>query len=77
MSPANGQLGLHKIVQTFKPLFEDAHLRFYGHNIKYELPSSQKLRHRHQPISLFDTVLASYLLSSHSRQHSLEGLTLD
>ena len=74
--PANGQLGLHKIVQTFKPLFEDAHLRFYGHNIKYDY---QVLKNYDIAIAnlSFDTVLASYLLSSHSRQHSLEGLTLD
>ncbi len=74
--PTNGKLGLAQVISACKPLFEDPQIGFYGHNIKYDY---QVLRNHGITIAniCFDTVLASYLLSSHSRQHTLEGLVLE
>ncbi len=74
--PCNGSLGSEKVISSFKPLFENPKLGFYGHNVKYDyhilLNSGIKIAN----IS-FDTLLASYLLNSHSRQHSLDQLSLE
>lgn len=74
--PANGNLGLKNIIADLKNLFESKGICFYGHNIKYDL-----LVLENEGIHLshigFDTMLASYLLHSHSRQHSLDHLMLE
>ncbi len=74
--PVNGHLGLEKVIQTLKPLFENPRIGFYGHNVKYDLHvlSLYGIRAVH---ICFDTILASYLLNSHSRQHSLDTLALE
>lgn len=73
--PANGKLGLEVILKGVKPLFENPKICFYGHNIKHDY---QVLQNSSITIATicFDTILASYLLNSHSRQHSLEYLAL-
>jgi DNA polymerase-1 len=73
--PANGKLGLEYILKGLKPLFENPHIGFYGHNVKFDY---QVLQNDNIAISTicFDTILASYLLNSHSRQHSLDHLAL-
>lgn len=74
--PLNGQLGSEKVLAALKSLFENPKIGFYGHNVKYDyhilLNHGIKLAH----IS-FDTILASYLLNSHQRQHSLDTLSLE
>ncbi len=74
--PVNGKLGLQKVLNTLKPLFENPHIGFYGHNLKYDY---HVLTNYDIPIAnlCFDTILASYILNSHSRQHSLDYLTLE
>ena len=74
--PTNGQLGVERVLEVLKPLFEDPNRHFFGHNVKFDY---QVLRNYDITIATisFDTVLASYLLSSHSRQHTLDGLTLE
>ena len=37
--PANGALGLKRVLEGLKPLFENPNIGFYGHNVKYTLPS--------------------------------------
>lgn len=73
--PANGELGLEKVLKHLKPLFENPSIRFFGHNFKYDY---QVLGNYgiHIPTIGFDTILASYLLYSHGRQHSLDYLSL-
>lgn len=74
--PANGQLGLQKVLEAIKPLIEHQHIAFYGHNIKYDY--HVLLNHGIRIANIcFDTILASYLLNSHSRQHSLDYLALE
>lgn len=74
--PVNGHLGLKSVIKALKPLFEDSKIGFYGHNLKYDyhvlLNHGIKIAH-----ICFDTILASYLLNSHGRQHSLDRLSLD
>lgn len=74
--PINGKLGLQAVSQALQPLLADPSIGFYGHNIKYDL---QVLTSAGLPIAnvCFDTLLASYVLNSHRRQHSLEDLSLE
>jgi DNA polymerase-1 len=74
--PVNGKLGLEKVVQKLKPLFENPHIGFYGHNIKYDYHILLNYGIQIATIS-FDTILASYVLTSHLRQHSLDHLALE
>jgi DNA polymerase-1 len=74
--PVNGQLGLTKVVTALKPVFENPHIGFFGHNLKYDYHVLENVGIHIAKIS-FDTMLASYLLNSHSRQHSLDHLALE
>lgn len=74
--PLNGKMDKKEVLSLLKPFFENPSFAFYGHNIKYDFHVFLN-----EGITLanigFDTILASYLLNSHSRQHSLDQLTLD
>lgn len=73
--PVNGRLGKDKVLQTLRPLFEDSQTGFFAHNSKYDLHilANEGIRVAHLA---FDTLLASYILNSHSRRHSLDELAL-
>lgn len=74
--PTNGHLGLQKVLKALKGIFENPQIQFFGHNIKYDI---HLLGHHGITIAnvAFDSMLASYLLNSHSRQHTLDHLMLD
>lgn len=74
--PLNGNLGKKKVLEKIKPLLTNPKIGFYGHNIKYDY---HVLANEGIKIAniCFDTILASFLLNSHNRQHSLDVLTLD
>lgn len=74
--PVNGQLGLATVIRNLKPLFENPHVGFFGHHVKYDYHVLANHDIHIASIS-FDTILASYLLNSHSRQHSLDYLSLE
>lgn len=74
--PVNGKLGLSKVIDAVKPLFENPNRGFYGHNVKYDY-EVMMTNGVHVANLAFDTMVASYLLNSHSRQHSLDKLSLD
>jgi DNA polymerase-1 len=74
--PVNGQLGLEPVIRALKPLFENPDIGFYGHNFKYDYHVLLNYGITIATIC-FDTILASYLLNSHSRQHSLDHLSLE
>jgi len=73
--PFNGQLGKHAVKDALKPFFENPAHAFIGHNAKYDVHVLANVG-IHVKNLAFDTVLASYLLNSSSRRHSLEHLTL-
>jgi DNA polymerase-1 len=74
--PTNGKLGLELVLNKLKPLLTDPNISFYGHNIKYDYHIF--LNHDIQLATIgFDTILASYLLNSHTRRHSLDHLCLE
>lgn len=74
--PLNGLMTPQKIISSIKPLLGNPKIGFYGHNIKYDL---HVLRHHGLEIEnvSFDTILASYILNSHQRQHNLDQLALE
>lgn len=74
--PLNGKMESYQIIKVLKPLFENPKIGFYGHNVKNDLHVLSHYGIRIPHVS-FDTMLASYLLNSHSRQHSLETLALE
>lgn len=74
--PVNGFLHIETVLKKLKPIFENPQISFYGQNFKYDLHVLNKYTIYPKHIS-FDTMLASYLLNSHSRQHSLEYLALE
>ena len=67
--PFNGKIGKADVLSILKPLFENPNIGFYGHNLKYDFHVLLNEGITLANIS-FDTILASYLLNSHSRQHS-------
>lgn len=73
--PVNGTLTLQRVLDALKPLFEDPKIGFYGHNVKYNFHVLANYG-IHVASICFDTLVASYLLNSHNRQHSLEHLLL-
>lgn len=74
--PANGKLGLQRLLDGVRPLFENPHIGFYGHNVKYDYHVLCNYGIKIRNIC-FDTIIASYLLNSHNRQHSLDFLSLE
>jgi len=74
--PVNGRLGLQAVLKALKPLFEQPDLQFIGHNAKFDILLLENYGIKLQNIA-FDISLASYLLNSHLRQHTLEHLMLD
>lgn len=74
--PVNGKLSLDYLLKSFKKLFENPHIAFYGHNVKYDMQVLANYGIEVKNIG-FDTMIASYLLNSHSRQHSLDILSLE
>jgi len=74
--PLNGSLSQEMIFSKLKPLLENPNIGFYGHNFKYDYHVLQNYSIQIKNI-IFDTTLASYILNSHSRQHSLDHLVLE
>lgn len=74
--PLNGPLDQRLTLELLKPFFADPKVGFYGHNIKHDLHVLKKAGIPLGRIS-FDTILASYILNSHSRRHALDDLSLD
>lgn len=74
--PVNGKLGLERVLAGVKPLFENPQLSFYGHNVKYDCHVLNNYG-IHVGRLAFDTMVSSYVLNSHKRQHSLDNLALE
>ena len=73
--PTNGRLGRERVLKALAPLFANPELGFYGQNVKYDL---HVLANEGIGVAnvCFDTILASYLLNTASRRHSLDSLAL-
>lgn len=74
--PVNGAIAKSFVIEKLKPLFENPSLKFYGHNVKYDM-HILKNEGIDFPRLGFDTMLASYLLHPQSRRHSLDHLSLE
>jgi DNA polymerase-1 len=73
--PLNGNIEKAQALALLKPLFENPEISFYGHNVKYDWHVMKGCGITIKNIG-FDTIIASYLLNSHQRQHSLDHLCL-
>lgn len=67
------QLDKNEVLQALRPLLEDAALKKYGQNIKYDYILLAKAGIHLQSIA-GDTMIASYLLNPSKHKHSLEEL---
>lgn len=74
--PMNGPWKKEELLQRLLPIFQNPQIGFYGHNVKYDLHALANEGISVANIS-FDTLLASYVLNAHQRQHSLDALSLD
>lgn len=74
--PCNGKLGKKKVLSLLKPLLENPHIGFIGHNIKYDLHvlCNEGIALNH---IAFDTILASYLIQPQTQRHNLDVLSLE
>lgn len=73
--PLNGRLASKDVFNIIRPLFENPKVGFYGHHLKYDLHLF--LNHDIEIANVVgDTMLMSYLLTPHLRQHSLDDLSL-
>jgi DNA polymerase I len=73
--PLNGTLGRESVVASLKPLFENPFIHFFAHNAKYDMHMLANMGIHLSGLG-FDTILASYLLNSAGRRHSLDYLAL-
>ncbi|MGD8969971.1 MAG: DNA polymerase I [Desulfobacterales bacterium] len=73
---ASAQLGREAVLQTLKPLLEDAAIRKIGQNIKYDWLVLAGCGIALDGV-FFDTMLASYLINPTKRAHNLDQIALD
>jgi DNA polymerase-1 len=69
--PTNGKLSKKAVVAALKPVLENEKIEKTGHNMKYDYLALRKDGITINPLS-FDTMIASFLLNSNSRQHNLD-----
>lgn len=74
--PTNGEIPLQVILDSLKPLLRNPKIGFFGNQTKYDMHLLANYGLHFSHVS-FDTTLASYLLNSHSRHHSLDFLMLE
>jgi DNA polymerase-1 len=74
--PLNGALERSKVLEALKSVFADSSKGFFGHNCKYDCHVLANEGIHVARIS-YDSILASYLLHSHDRRHSLDHLVLE
>ncbi len=74
--PWNGELEPATLLKRLTPLFERSDKRWIGHNIKFD---AHALLNEGLPLlpRLFDTMIASYLISPHQPRHGLDHLALE
>lgn len=72
--PLNGKLSAQAIIKTLAPLLESKPLA--GHDLKAALHVLHRVGIFPAHLA-FDTMIASYLLNAHQRQHSLEQVALE
>lgn len=73
--PMNGALDQERVLTALKPIFAHEKIGFFGHNAKYDMHVLATYGIEVANLC-FDTILASYLLNSASRRHSLDALSL-
>ena len=61
-------------LEKLRPIFEDAKVKKYGHNIKYDIEVMASLGIEVKGVAA-DSMIASYLLNPGSRQHNLDAVT--
>jgi DNA polymerase I len=72
----NGNIEEKTIINSLTDFFHSSSIKFYGHNIKYDLHVLANLGIHIKHLS-FDTMIASYLISPQHRRHNLDLLSLE
>ena len=70
------QLDKGKVLDALKPLLEDAKLKKFGHNIKYDLIVLASEGVALKGVA-FDSMLASYVLDPSKRQYGMDALAME
>jgi DNA polymerase-1 len=70
------QINKKDILREFSTIFEDEMIAKIGHNLKYDI-SILKQDGIHVKGTLFDTMIASYLINPNKPNHSLEEVALE
>jgi DNA polymerase-1 len=71
-----GQLPKARVIETLRPVLEDAKIKKYGHNIKYDMIVLKNAGLEIAGVS-FDTMVGSYLLNPGRAGHNLENVSLE
>lgn len=71
--PINQETRKKKQLAKLQSVLEDTAIPKYGHNMKYDYLTFRREGITVQPLA-FDTMIASYLLNSSSRQHNLDAV---
>jgi DNA polymerase-1 len=74
--PLNGAIERTYILKKLEELLSTPNLSFFGHNIKYDFHVMQNENLPTFKVS-FDTILASYLLTSQNQRHNLDQLAFE
>ncbi len=74
--PVNGKLSKTQVLNALKPLLSNPDIGFIGHNIKYDLHILMN-EHIPYPRVVFDTLVASYLISPQTHRHNLDEVSLE
>ena len=73
---APAQLKKEDMVRMLSPIFEDGTISKMGHNLKFDILSLKK-EETSLKGTIFDTMIASYLLNPNRQNHNLEEVTLE
>jgi len=73
---AEGQLTQEQVVGIMRPVLEDAGVKKFGHNVKYDIIVLKNLSVDLKGVT-FDAMVGSYLLNPGRANHSLENVCLE
>jgi len=75
-SLVEGQLPQSRVVEILKPVMEDASVKKYGHNIKYDMIVLKNAGIDIKGVD-FDSMVGSYLISPGRTSHSMDNAALE
>ena len=74
--PAEGQVPMRRAAELMRPLLEDAAVKKYGHNLKFDIIALKGMGIELRGAA-FDAMVGSYLLNPGRANHNLENVCLE